>query len=122
MRLEFETPVTFQGKSVPTGTQLAGWAALVRALSLQVSVRQPGCVSQKHVRGSHREEGGWRIFDKRYQPGDRFEDHLAFALRHEAIDLLTLRSVPLKRCLRPLWKSTSGPRQAARRPAVPGFL
>lgn len=91
MRLEFETPVTFQGKSVPTGTQLAGWAALVRALSLQVSVRQPGCVSQKHVRGSHREEGGWRIFDKRYQPGDRFEDHLAFALRHEAIDLLILK-------------------------------
>jgi hypothetical protein len=33
----------------------------------------------------------WRIFDKRYQPGGRFADHLAFALRHENIDLLILR-------------------------------
>lgn len=91
MRLEFETPPTFQSKSIPTGTQLAGWAALVQALGLQAPVRQPSCVSQKYIRGSHREEGGWRIFDKRYQPGDRFEDHLAFTLRHEAIDLLILK-------------------------------
>nr|MBS0020046.1 Fic family protein [Gammaproteobacteria bacterium] len=91
MRLELETPISFQGESVPKGTQLAGWAALVRALGLQAPVRQPGCVSQKHVRGSHREEGGWRVFDKRYHPGDRFADHLAFALRHEAIDLLILK-------------------------------
>jgi Fic/DOC family len=28
MRLEFETPINFQGESVPAGTQLAGWAAL----------------------------------------------------------------------------------------------
>lgn len=91
MRLEFETPISFQGESVPTGTQLAGWAALVRALGLQAPVRQPSCVSEKHVRGSHREEGSWRVFDKRYQPGDRFVDHLAFALRHEAIDLLILK-------------------------------
>ncbi len=91
MRLEFETPIIFQGESVPTGARLAGWAALVRALDLQAPVRQPSCISEKHVRGSRREEGGWRIFDKRYQPGDRFEDHLTFALRHEAIDLLILK-------------------------------
>jgi hypothetical protein len=91
VRLEFETPISFQGEPVPKGTQLAGRAALVRALGLRAPVRQPSCVSQKHVRGSHREEGGWRIFDKRYHPGDRFVDHLAFALRHETIDLLILK-------------------------------
>jgi len=36
-------------------------------------------------------KGGFRIFDKRYQPGDQFADHLAFALRHENIDLLILK-------------------------------
>ncbi len=91
MRLDFETPIHFQDKLVPKGTQLAGWAALVQALGLQAPVRQPSCISGKHVRGSQREQGDFRIFDKRYRPGDRFADHLAFALRHEAIDLLILK-------------------------------
>lgn len=91
MHLELEAPVSFQDEVIPRGTQLAGWAALVQALGLQVPVRQPSCVSEKHIRGSQREEGRWRIFDKRYQPGNQFAEHLAFALRHENIDLLILK-------------------------------
>ncbi len=91
MRIEFDKPPGFQDKIVPKGTQLAGWAALVQALGLQAPVRQPSCVSEKYVGGSQREEGGFRIFDKRYQPGDQFADHLTFALRHENIDLLVLK-------------------------------
>ncbi|MEA2080262.1 MAG: Fic family protein [Pseudomonadota bacterium] len=91
MRLEFETPSSFQGESVPGGSQLAGWATLVQALGLQAPVRQPSCVSEKHIGGSQREEGCWRVFDKRYQPGDQFADQLTFALRHENIDLLILK-------------------------------
>lgn len=91
MRLEFETPISFQSNLSPEGVQLAGWAALVQALDLAAPVRQPSCVSEKHVRGSQRAEGCWRIFDKRYQPGDQFADHLTFALRHENIDLLILK-------------------------------
>ena len=91
MRLEFDNPHSFQGKSLPKGTVLVGWAALVQALGLQAPVRRPSCVSEKHVAGSQREEGGFRVFDKRYWPGDRFVDHLAFALRHEDIDLLILK-------------------------------
>jgi len=91
MRLKLTTPATFQDEIVPKGTQLAGWAALVQALGLQLPVRQPSCVSEKHILGSQREEGGFRVFDKRYQPGDQFTDHLTFALRHENIDLLILK-------------------------------
>ena len=91
MLLKLEMPASFQDKAVPRGTQLAGWAALVQALGLNAPVRQPSCVSEKYIGGSQREEGGFRIFDKRYQPGDRFTDHLAFALRHENIDLLILK-------------------------------
>lgn len=91
MHLELETPTSFQEKSVPKGTQLTGWAALVHSLSLKAPVRRPSCVSEKHIGGSQREEGSWQIFDKRYQPGNQFTDHLTFALRHENIDLLILK-------------------------------
>ena len=83
----------FQEKIVPDGTRLVGWAALVHALALRGPVRRPSCVSEQHVRGSHREEGAWTVFDKRYWPGDTFADHLTFALRHEDIDLLILKRV-----------------------------
>ena len=82
---------TFQESLLPRETRLAGLAALAAALSLPAPVRRPSCVSVKHVRGSHREEGVWRVFDKRYWPGDGLSDQLTFALRHEDIDLLILR-------------------------------
>jgi len=91
MRLKLKTPTTFQDKTVPKGVQLAGWAALVQMLGLQSPIRQPSGVSEKHILGSQPEEGGFRVFDKRYQPGDKFADHLTFALSHENIDLLLLK-------------------------------
>ncbi len=91
MRLEPALTAIFQEKIIPGGTRLAGWAALVHAFALPVPVRRPGCVSEQHVRGSHRDEEAWTVFDKRYWPGDTFADHLAFALRHEHLDLLILK-------------------------------
>lgn len=100
MRLNLAAINIFQEKLVPTEARLAGWAALVQALALDAPVRQPSCVSEKHVKDSQREEGGWRIFDKRYWPGDTVTDHLTFALRHENLDLLILKrafgAVPAK--------------------------
>jgi hypothetical protein len=93
MRLESDPTPFFQGKMVPVGTRLAGWAALVRACAVHAPVRQPSSVSGKHIRGSQREEGDWVVFDKRYWPGDTFADHLTFALRHERIDLLILKRI-----------------------------
>jgi len=93
MRLAPTPFAVFQEKTIPDGTRLAGWAALVQALALPGPVRRPSCVSEQHVRGSHREEGAWTVFDKRYWPGDTFADHLTFALRHEDIDLLILKRV-----------------------------
>ena len=93
MRLESAPIAVFQENTVPGGTMLAGWAALVHALAIPAPVRRLSCVSEKHVSGSHRREGPWTIFDKRYWPGDTFADHLSFALRHEDIDLLILKRV-----------------------------
>jgi hypothetical protein len=91
MHLQLGTTVSFQDEIVPQGTQLAGLATLVQALGLQAPVRRPSCVSEKHIGGSQRDVGVFRVFDKRYQPGNRFVDHLTFALRHENIDLLILK-------------------------------
>lgn len=91
MKLQFEQPVAFQGTIVPAGSRLAGFAALVHGLNLQAPVRAASCVSEGHVRGSQRQEQSWRIFDKRYWPGDGVTDHISFALRHENIDLLVLK-------------------------------
>ncbi len=91
MELRFEQPVAFQGTILPSGSRLAGLAALVHGLKLQAPVRAASCVSAGHVRGSQRQEQSWRVFDKRYWPGERAADHVSFALRHENIDLLVLK-------------------------------
>ena len=93
MKLASDPIAIFQEKTIPKGTRLTGWAVLVHNLALPVPVRRPSCVSEQHVRGSHRQEGAWSVFDKRYWPGDTFADHLTFALRHENIDLLILKRI-----------------------------
>lgn len=93
MKLAPASIAIFQEKTIPGGTRLAGWAAIVHALALPGPVRRPSCVSEQHIRGSHRKEGAWTVFDKRYWPGDTFADHLSFALRHENIDLLILKRI-----------------------------
>jgi len=86
------TKVTvFQGEALPSESRLAGLAALASGLNLSAPIRRPACVSEGHVSGSVRTEGPWRVYDKRYWPGDTFEDHLDFALRSENFDLLVLK-------------------------------
>lgn len=93
MKLKTVANPVFQEKTVPNGTRLAGFAALVKALHVPGPVWRPSCVSSQHVGGSQREEGGWVVFDKRYWPGNTFADHLTFALRHEDLNLLILKRV-----------------------------
>ena len=91
MELDFEAPLMFQDRLVLKGTRLAGWAALVHGLGIQAPVRTASAVAEGYIKGSQRTEGGWTIFEKRYWPGNRVTDHLTFALRHEALDLLILK-------------------------------
>lgn len=93
MRLELSGTRLFQGRLLNDDTRLVGLAALVRALSVKAPVRQPSAVSDKHVRGSHRDDDGWRLYDKRYWPGEDLADHLTFAMRHEHLDLLVLKRI-----------------------------
>ena len=93
MKLDIGKPAHFQNEPVPEGTRLAGWAGLVHALDVKAPVRNPACISERHVRGNRRGEGIWEVYDKRYQPDDTLDGHLGFALRHEPIDLLVLKRI-----------------------------
>jgi hypothetical protein len=93
MQLEIANIRIFQEILVPRDCRLAGWTALVASLSVDAPVRNLSCIADRHIRGSQRIEGDWRVFDKRYWPGDTFADHLTFALRHEPLDLLVLTRI-----------------------------
>jgi Fic family protein len=93
MHLENEGLKTFQELAIPGETRIVGWAALAQALGVKGPVRKPGAVSARHISGSFRDEADWRIFDKRYWPGETFGDHLDFALRNENLDLLVLKRI-----------------------------
>ncbi|WP_235782864.1 hypothetical protein [Bradyrhizobium murdochi] len=64
MQLNLAETRAFQDKELPTEAQLVGQSALVQTLSVAAPVRRPSAVSEKHIRGSHRDEGDWRLFDK----------------------------------------------------------
>lgn len=83
----------FQDQVLPPETNLVGWAALVHELDAQAPLRLPACVSSRHVRGSVKNEAGWRVFDKRYMPEQTIQGQLTFALRREDIDLLVLKRI-----------------------------
>ena len=87
------TPTTFANETVPKGTMLAGYAALIYALKVEAPLRHLSCVSSGHIRGSVRQDGNWNIYDKRYWPGSLLGAHLTFAIKHETLDLLVLKRV-----------------------------
>ncbi len=93
MQLENTRVTNFQGSPLPSQGRLAGLAALVNALKVRAPVRIPACISDGHISRSIRTEEQWRVYDKRYWPGDAFTDHLDFALRNENLDLLVLKRV-----------------------------
>ena len=93
MQIQGVTPDFFQGSTLPQGTELVGWSALVHSLDVAAPVRNLSCISQRHVRGGKRSDGSWNIYDKRYRPEPTLEGHLTFAMRHETIDLLVLKRI-----------------------------
>jgi len=73
------------GEPVPGGVRPLGYAALAAAYGLEVPA--PDLLFATGERHTLRTEGIWSILTPRYQPADTLVAHLAFALRHEAVDL-----------------------------------
>lgn len=77
--------VSVMGQPMPSGARPLGYAALAAAYGLDVPA--PDGLFAASERHTIRTEGRWSILTPRYRPADTLVAHLAFALRHEAVDL-----------------------------------
>jgi Fic family protein len=93
MGAAIQSRILFQGEPVPADASLIGWSALVHRYGVNAPVRQPSCVSRRHVKGNRRVVDGWVVFDKRFAPALTLAGQLSFALRHERLDLLVLKRI-----------------------------
>lgn len=84
---------SLQGHVVPPDAHLVGLSAIAHTFEVQAPIRRLACVSANHVAGSIQDLSPWRLFDKRYDPGDALDDNLVFAMRHDDLDLLVLKRV-----------------------------
>ena len=82
--------------TVDASRRWVGYAALQHSLGTELPLREICAVATGHVRGSVRMENGIRVYDQRYQPEGNVAGHLFFALKHETLDLLVLKSVLIK--------------------------
>ncbi len=77
--------ISVMGQAVPDGVRPIGYTALAAAYELDVPA--PDILFAISERHSLRTEGRWSILTPRYQLPNTLVSHLAFALRHEAVDL-----------------------------------
>lgn len=81
----------FHGISLPEKACLAGYAAMIEALYLQVPIpRRLAIIGQKHKKYV---AGQWVLYTPRHKPADTLYGHLVFALKYEGVDLAVLKAV-----------------------------
>ncbi len=82
--------------TVDASRRWVGYAALQHSLGTELPLREICAVATGHVRGSVRLENGIRVYDQRYRPEGNVAGHIFFALKHETLDLLVLKSILFK--------------------------
>ena len=91
MTRDMANPRLLQDHIVPRDAELAGYAALIAMLGVEAPIRALSAVANASVTGGRKTQDGWTIFDKRFMPANSLAGQLAFAMRHEQIDLLILK-------------------------------
>jgi len=82
--------------TVDASRRWVGYAALQHSLGTELPLKELCAVATGHVRGSVRLENGIRVYDQRYRPEGNVAGHIFFALKHETLDLLVLKSILIK--------------------------
>jgi len=86
----------FQHIALPNGVNLLGYSWLVNHFELTVPLREYSYISEKRLTSQRLEKEGYTIFDAQYNVSNTPYAHLEFAIKHEVVDLLVLKSI-LKR-------------------------
>ncbi len=89
----FNTPRVFRERLVPSGAELAGYAALAHAYGADAPVRRASCVIPTFIKEGRQEKPDWIIFEMRRRPEASLGGHMIFALRHECLDLPLLKRI-----------------------------
>ena len=86
-------PEAFQNKILPTSCRLIGYSWLLHHFDLNIHLRELCCVSEKRLASQKFKKSGWTLFDTQLGVDDTPYANLEFALKHETIDLLLLKSI-----------------------------
>ncbi len=81
----------FHDRSLPEPGSLAGYAAIINVLELEVPI--PDIISIISKKNKRYEMNGWRVFTPKYQPEDSIYRHLVFALKYEGVNLLFFKKL-----------------------------
>jgi len=85
--------ISFQHSILPHGAELIGFSWLLNHFQLNVPLRELSCISTKRLSSQKIDSGGWTLFDTKLKINNNTFSHLEFALKHEVLDLLVLKSI-----------------------------
>jgi Fic family protein len=76
---------------LPEQARLAGYAALIDALDLNIALPHKMFATAEHHKMI--DQGAWKVLGVRYTPDASLEGHLVFALKNEGLDLYVLKKI-----------------------------
>jgi len=88
--------IAFQNNILPASCRLIGYSWLLHEFDLKVHLRELCSVSEKRLASQKIQKSGWSVFDAQLSVEENAYAHLEFALKHETIDLLILKSILMK--------------------------
>jgi len=85
--------LAYHGEILPKSTQAIGYTWLIEHFKLDLPLRELCCISNIRLNTQKEQKGKWSIFDAQVKYEDTITGHLEFAIKHENIDLLILKSI-----------------------------
>ncbi|PHR56552.1 MAG: cell filamentation protein Fic [Arcobacter sp.] len=84
---------TFQSEVLPQNCSLIGYSWLLEHFCISLPLRVLSCISSKRLKVQTIKKGSWIVYDAQLMFEEDSFSHLEFALKHETIDLLLLKSI-----------------------------
>ena len=78
---------------MPNECDLIGFSWLLNHFKLTVPLREYSSISQKRLSSQRVQKENWTVFDTQYWIENSSYAHLEFAIKHEELDLLVLKSI-----------------------------
>jgi len=86
-------PLAFQNEILPSSCRLIGYSWLLYHFHLKMPLRELSCISEKRLASQKIQKNNWTVFDLQLSVEENPYANLEFALKHETIDLLVIKSI-----------------------------